>query len=221
VDRLTDAQRARLSALVPGTDDERERAVMRSVEMLALGLRQDARLAGCDPFSVIVATASGLAAGLQPQFGQISGRTADYLVIPRGGQAVVQMTVAGWVTLLARAGWHVTGAAVYSEDAFDCDLATGILSHRPSMVVERGKVIGAWARFRRGAATHVELLTTGQMMQIRDASDAWKRQGDRSPWGQWPDRMAIKSCIARGARHLDLGDWSAAAGLGREGEGEP
>lgn len=203
LDRLSEPQKARLQILAAGERDAQEKLVARAVASLSLAMKQNPKLMQCEPGSVLMSVAACLSMGLEPHALPTPSRSAQAMLIPRGNQCNLQITATGWVTLLDRAGWSVTSQAVRDGDTFAPDFDTCKANHVMAMR-EAGLVCGAWARFEKGRRVHLEVLRYEDIADIRDTSDAWKRQGDSSPWGKWPGQMARKSAIVRGARHLGL-----------------
>lgn len=203
LDRLSEPQKARLQILAAGERAEQEKLVARAVASLSLAIKQNQKLMQCEPGSVLMSVAACLSMGLEPHALPTPSRSAQAMLIPRGNQCQLQITATGWVTLLDRAGWSVTAQAVRDGDTFAPDFDACKANHVLAMR-ESGLVCGAWAKFEKGNRRHLEVLRYEDLAAIRDTSDAWKRQGDNSPWGKWPDRMAVKSAIVRGARHLGL-----------------
>jgi recombinational DNA repair protein RecT len=204
--RLSPEQKQRLADLARGDTEARDRIIARAMARFASEVSAGGAIAACEPRSVVMALAGCIALDLEPQFGAISSRMADVIILPRrdrDGRTVAnaQVTATGLAKLAARDGYTITAQPIYAQDAIAIDLGALTLSHEPSLA--GGDLVGAWAKFYRdGVCVHIELLRGDDLAKIRDSSDAWKRQGQGSPWGKWPERMAVKSAIARGVRHL-------------------
>lgn len=95
----------------------------------------------------------------------------------------------------------ITARAVYSQDTFDywVDEHGEHLNHRPNFMGERGDMtlVYAMAKLKSGEVI-VEPMSMDDINKVRAAS----KTGDKGPWKDWFERMALKSALHRLARRL-------------------
>jgi recombination protein RecT len=95
----------------------------------------------------------------------------------------------------------ITARAVYTNDTFDywVDEDGEHLNHRPNFLGDRGamSLVYAMAKLKSGEAI-VEPMSMADIEKVRGAS----KTGDKGPWKDWFERMALKSAMHRLARRL-------------------
>lgn len=97
----------------------------------------------------------------------------------------------------------LTCNVVYERDEFDfwVDDAGEHVLHKPLISDERGPFRCVYAIAKTtGGGTYSEVMTPGQVNQVREVSKA----KDSGPWVSWYDEMARKTCIRRLAKRLPM-----------------
>ena len=142
-------------------------------------------------------------------------------LVPRKGQAVLQVSYKGRLELAYRSGkvLAVTSGNIHERDEVQIEEGTTPEIRIRRSLGDRGPVVGYYAvAHLAGGTKHFHTLTLKEAQEIRDTySDGWKRQGARSPWGTEPHVMGQKSCIVRLLRSLPsavIGDDVEIADLG-------
>lgn len=177
---------------------------------VALAFRQAAatqsKLYACTPESVAHAIALSAMTGLMP-----GGPLPDVYLIPRKNQLNWQVSFRGYQKMAARCGVRVRAHAVFSDDLFE--VTKGInpsIHHVPNMESEEN-----WANLRavyvvanyKDGTSDFSVIKKSDIEKRREKSDAWRRFGATSVWGEWPIEMALKTglryAIARGLVSLD------------------
>jgi recombination protein RecT len=96
----------------------------------------------------------------------------------------------------------VSARVVYEKDDFTYRYGlVDKLSHVPSDEEDPGPVKAAYAvwHFKDGGH-HFEVMTARQINRIRDASQGYKRDKEKSPWTTHYDEMAKKTVIRRSSK---------------------
>tara|TARA_R110000851_G_scaffold100026_3_gene215444 strand:+ start:2624 stop:3436 length:813 start_codon:yes stop_codon:yes gene_type:complete len=130
----------------------------------------------------------------------IDGREAALVCF--GKQAQYMPMVAGVLKKLRNSGELSTIIAqpVYSDDPFAYNPAVDTVpDHKPDWFGERGEFIGVYAVAKlKDGGTVVEIMSMKQIKKVKAVS----RGGDRGPWKDWFEEMAIKSVIRRISKML-------------------
>jgi phage RecT family recombinase len=177
---------------------------------VALAFRQAAqtndRLYSCDPASVAQAVALSAMTGLMP-----GGPLPDVYLLPRGKNLQWQVSHRGFAKLAARNGVRLRTKAVFETDEFRVVEGTEpVLTHVPDLDAEQSwdtlNAVYVVAHYQNGSKDFV-VIRKADIEKRRANSDAWKRDKTRSPWGQWPIEMALKTglryAFARGIVPMD------------------
>lgn len=82
----------------------------------------------------------------------------------------------------------VDSAAIYEKDLITIDKGTGAISHKTNPAGQRGRLVGAWGRVRKGDEVVIVELPVGA------------RSGDSSFWQADPGGMLAKCCEAAALR---------------------
>lgn len=151
----------------------------------------------CDRGSIYAALMNAAAAGLElhPALGQA-------YIVPRGGQAVLQVGYKGYIALAARAGLAIEADVIYAGDRYSVVKGTA-----PEVRVEpefepekRGEWVAVYVitHYANGAKT-LTFMTRSEVEKIRNRySDAFKRGGKGAAvWNENPEEIAKKTCIRR------------------------
>ncbi|WP_296643028.1 RecT family recombinase [Roseinatronobacter sp.] len=154
----------------------------------------------CNRQSIYTALMNAAAAGLElhPALGQA------YLV-PRGGEATLQIGYRGLIALAARSGLAVEVDVIFAGDKYSVVKGTS-----PEVRVEPefdAKKKGEWVavycitHYASGAKT-LTFMTRAEVEALRDRfSDAYKRGGAAAKaWRENPEEMAKKTAIRRAAK---------------------
>jgi len=177
---------------------------------VALAFRQAAqtndRLYGCDPVSVAQAVALSAMTGLMP-----GGPLPDVYLLPRGKSLQWQVSHRGFSKLAARSGVRLRTKAVFESDTFNVIEGTDpSLEHVPDLNAQQSweTLIAVYvvAHYKDGSKDFV-VIRKADIEKRRANSDAYKRNKNQSPWGQWPIEMALKTglryAFARGIVPMD------------------
>ena len=163
---------------------------------VALAFRQAAqtndRLYSCDPASVAQAVALSAMTGLMP-----GGPLPDVYLLPRGKNLQWQVSHRGFSKLAAKNGVRLRTKAVFDTDEFHVIEGTEPnLKHVPDLNAEQSweslKAVYVVAFYQDGTKDFV-VIRKADIEKRRANSDAYKRDKNRSPWGQWPIEMALKT----------------------------
>ena len=162
---------------------------------VALAFRQAAqtndRLYSCDPASVAQAVALSAMTGLMP-----GGPLPDVYLLPRGKNLQWQVSHRGFSKLAANNGVRLRTKAVFESDTFNVIEGTEpSLEHIPDLNAEQWdtlKAVYVVAFYQDGSKDFV-VIRKADIEKRRANSDAYKRDKNRSPWGQWPIEMALKT----------------------------
>lgn len=112
--------------------------------------------------------------------------------------------IAGARRIAAEYGWTLHTHAIYANDKFEVDLGSGVPVHVPTLLGERGELVGAWAKatHRDGRTPIVEVMTRADVERAMGSSKGADK--DYSPWKKWTDRMWEKTVGHRIAKKLPL-----------------
>lgn len=142
------------------------------------------------------AAAAGLE--LHPALGQA-------YIVPRGGQAVLQVGYKGYIALAARAGLAVEADVIFAGDKFRVVKGTNpVIEVEPEFdAAKRGEWVAVYVltHYATGAKT-LTFMTRAEVEKLRDRySDAFKRGGKGAEvWKQNPEEMAKKTAIRRASK---------------------
>ncbi len=164
------------------------------------------KLYSCDPASVAQAIAMSAMTGLMP-----GGPLPDVYLLPRGNQLQWFVSHRGYLKLMSRTGTRIRARFVLEGERFE--VAEGLnpdIIHVPDLELEPTwdnlKAVYVVAHYPDGNSDFV-VVRKKDIEKRRNNSDAWKRNSKKSPWGQWPVEMALKTgiryAISRGLVYLD------------------
>lgn len=171
-------------------------------------MRATPALAQCDPRSLLAACYALARTGLG-----LGGGHAH--LIPRQGQATLQVSAVGMVELARRYGGATTYAVgvMHEGDAYDYDLGTSPrLTHRPALR-DRGEPLAAYAVLHiADAPPIVEIALWSEV-------EAVKRKSKSPAWKDWPEQMAVRLPLRRAAKRACTSP-AARDALALDGAGE-
>lgn len=166
-------------------------------------LRQNPKLAECEPLSFLGSLMTCAQLGLRPGIGALG----EAWVLPMWNgrdkrfDATFIIGYPGMLMLANRSGEidHVTANAVKAKDHFHADFATGTIEH-PVTFGDRGETIGYYATFTRKGSDRPaasEFMSLEEMQAHRDKfAMAKKKDGTVvGPWASDFDAMARKTMI--------------------------
>ena len=164
------------------------------------------KLYSCDPASVAQAIAMSAMTGLMP-----GGPLPDVYLLPRGNQLQWFVSHRGYLKLMSRTGTRIRARFVLEGERFE--VAEGLnpdIINVPDIELEPTwdnlKAVYVVAHYPDGNSDFV-VVRKKDIEKRRNNSDAWKRNSKKSPWGQWPVEMALKTgiryAISRGLVYLD------------------
>jgi recombination protein RecT len=156
-----------------------------------------AAAAGRNPASFMAALSECARLGLVP------GDTFHLVPFEDRRNGTVEITgitdYTGEIELIYRAGAvaSVKAEIVCRRDLFRFTTDMDRPEHAPDWFGERGDLIGAYAYavMKDGATSKVIVYSKGEIDKVRAVSKTGAR--DDSPWGQWYDRMALKTVLHR------------------------
>ena len=190
---------------------------------VALAFRQAAqtndRLYSCEPASVAQAVALSAMTGLMP-----GGPLPDVYLLPRGRNLQWQVSHRGFAKLAARNGVRLRTKAVFKDDVFNVIEGTEhSLEHVPDLTAKQSwdalVAVYVVAHYPDGGKDFI-VIRKADIEKRRANSDAYQRNKTKSPWGQWPIEMALKTglryAFARGIVPMDENTSSAYDHDGRQ-----
>lgn len=118
-------------------------------------------------------------------------------------KAVLDISYMGMIKILTDAGAvkNVAADVVYEHDHFLYNQGSNpILEHKPDLLKDRGKPIGAYAiAYFRDSGFQFEVMARPEIEKVRATSESWKNSDTRqySPWEKWTDEMWKKTVMKR------------------------
>lgn len=189
--------RERLQSSLSGTNVQADRFIRTAISAIS---QNEKILERCTPSSIgsAVLRAASMTLDLDPVLGHA------YLV-PRGGQATLQISYRGRMELARRSGQLVAMdvGTIHKND--NAKLTRGT---KPELTIgipldgDRGPILGYYcaAQWKDGGST-VEYMPIAEIVEHRNKhSDEWKRRGQASVWGVNFDAMAKKTVIVRASK---------------------
>jgi recombination protein RecT len=182
----------------------------RFVAVCVWAIQRTPALLDCDPLSLLEAVKDAIYYELEPI--GFMGEAAIVPYRPEGAAkaiATFQPMYRGLAKLARRSGEvaAIDAQIVYARDEFAVELGSDPrIVHKPYVAGgtdrsldapdDRGayRLVYAWARLRSGELIP-RLLSMADIAKRRQASQAWRRSGASSPWGQWPEPMMLKSAM--------------------------
>jgi recombination protein RecT len=182
----------------------------RLVGIFEMCIRSNSDLAGCSQKSLIAAIIQ------TAQLGLIPGNINHCYYVPFNNkqkdgtyQREVQFILGyrGMIELVNRSGKAVilSTECVYEHDAFEVEMGLNpILRHIPTKEVQRGGIVGCYCVAKNIVAGEklFVYLTKEDIDKVRKASRGDKT--DYSPWNNWYEEMAKKTCVKRICKLLPL-----------------
>ena len=162
-------------------------------------LNDNANFGKCTWGSFLQALRASAQAGLIP--GKVGGKS--YL-IPYGTVCQFQISYKGLIDILGRHKIRTRPVVVYENDTFDYDLPNDKVIHKVTNWNDRGelKLVYTVFTFDDGFVQN-HIMTKKEIDHIRDNfSQAAKKSG--SIWEKHYDAMAIKTCIKRGCKYIQV-----------------
>lgn len=165
----------------------------RFLELAIIGVREDAKIANCDPGSIAKAVFTAAKIGLEVN----TPRGHAYLV-PYKGQCTLLIGYKGLLELAYRtsAFIHIDTQIVREKDQFEYWFdPEPNLKHRPAfLATPPNEMIGVWGTYRlRNGGIRVEVMTRKQIEEIRDRAPS----GQSPAWRDSFDEMARKTVLRR------------------------
>ncbi len=133
-------------------------------------------------------------------------------LVPFKGKVQCVPMYPGYVKMAANAGWLIEAHAVRQADHFEYEFGSNqFVQHRPKMGAGLGNdnpVVAAYAFARRidnpDGSLALEVMSTEQIIEIRNKSAGFKYDQSGSPWTTDFAPMARKTPIRSLAMHLPL-----------------
>lgn len=162
------------------------------------------RLLEADRRSLWRAAMTSAVLGLEPD--AVMGQ--GYLV-PFKGKVQFLPGYRGLVTLALNSGYLVEGRVVRKRDHFDYEYGlVPRLSHKPDAsgaIGEDNPIVGAYATARSNVNPPTfDVMMLEAILRVRDRSESYKNNAQRSPWSTDFEAMCRKTPIRQLASHLPL-----------------
>ncbi len=178
----------------------------------------------CAPESIRNAVINIASVGLS-----LNPATKHAYLVPRDGQAVLDISYMGLLHIATGSGSIITGKAVIvrANDLFEFfgPFETPLHKFNPFESREaRGEIIGVYcvAKIHDGSV-QVDTMSMERVHEIRERSKAYNRKGDKAPSGPWvtdPEEMILKTIIKNASKTWPKNDRiSTAAHVLNEHEG--
>lgn len=143
-------------------------------------------------------------------------------------RAVLDISYMGMIKILTDAGAvkSISADVICEHDDFVYSQGSSpILKHKPDLLKDRGKPIGAYAiAYFRDGGFQFEVMAKPEIEKIRATSESWKNNDTRqfSPWEKWADEMWKKTVMKRLFKVLPKTHFDAKliAALSKEHENE-
>lgn len=154
----------------------------------------------CNPGSIVAAVLRAATLGLE-----LDPTLAHAYVVPRGGDATLQVSYKGKIALAYRTGnlLAIDVGDICENDKVNYTRGTAPrLEVSPPLTSARGKVVAYYcaAQWKNGGST-VEVMSLEEILQHRDKfSDEYKRSGAASVWGKNQSEMCIKTVVLRASK---------------------
>lgn len=187
-----EAVKSAMSAFVKQYGENRAREIFaRESGFAIMAMQGNDMLQKCSPESIQVAVACVALTGIS-----LNPTTKLAYLIPRKGRAILDISYMGMIEILRNSGSvkSITGAVVYEGEDFHYKMGTdAYLHHVPSVEIAEGtRKLGAYAVAVLPDGTRQFLFMRWQDIMKRKAISA---SGDKGPWAQWEDEMAVKTVI--------------------------
>lgn len=167
-----------------------------------LTMQENPYLLNCKPETILSAIASVALTGIT-----LNPAMKYAYLIPRkskdGLKCCLDISYIGMIKILTDAGAvkNITAEVVYEFDEFTYGFGSNpILEHKPNLLKERGKPIGAYAiAYFRDGGFQFEVMAKPEIEKVRATSESWKNEKMRqySPWEAWFDQMWCKTVLKR------------------------
>ncbi len=160
----------------------------------------------CDQTSLFSALIMAAQLGLVPE-----GVLGQAYLVPFGRKVQFIPGYRGYITLARQSGQIETidGHAVYEQDYFDCEYGLhSDLKHKPAFGF-RGQMVRAYAfATYKGGGFNFVVLDKEEIESVREKSETYKafKAGriKSTPWDEYFDAMAVKTCVRRLAKWLPM-----------------
>lgn len=178
----------------------------RMLRIVLTTVQRTPKLLECTRESLLGAIVQCAQLGLEPD-----GLLGQAYLIPffnaRQSRTECQLIVGyrGLVQLARRSGEisSVVARIVHQRDTFrySYELERDILEHKPSGDPDPGPATHAYCIFRlKDGTAHFEVMTVAEINRIRDKSQGYLRDKERSPWSTHWEEMAKKTVLRRASK---------------------
>lgn len=168
-------------------------------------MSKNTKIAECSKASIMSCLAQCARYGLVP-----NSDLGHVYFVPYKDKCTLLVGYKGMLTLAYRSGnvKSISSELIYENDVYDFDLGTSpFLMHRKTLV-NRGKVIAAYAiAHLKNGSTAYRIMTIEDINIARSSSTAdmySKKGGKPSIWDTHFDEMAKKTCIRSLFKYLDI-----------------
>lgn len=133
-------------------------------------------------------------------------------LIPRGGFCTVDVSYTGMIKLMYDTGLFnsLRAELVYENDSFEYKTGTEVvINHSPNPFGDRGKMIGGYlvAELKNGSKIP-KFMSIEDINKTKGYSESFKKKGNNSIWGEWPEDMALKTIIRKAFKYLPKGEYT-------------
>lgn len=172
----------------------------RLIQSILISCERTPALLKCDRQTLFQAALSAACLALPAD-----GVLGQSFIIPFASRAQLIIGFKGFNSLGARGGFVIRGAVVRENDAFEYDIASGKIAHRPKLG-NSARIIGAWALAASNALPSlVSVLSIDELLAVKAKSPGAKKPD--SPWNDpaigFP-AMCEKTAKRRLARSMPL-----------------
>jgi len=117
-----------------------------------------------------------------------------------GKKLSLQIGYKAYIQFAEKSGFSLNTQIIYSNDEYNIDLASSIISHKPE-ITNRGEPIAVYTVAKKSGESIIEFMTKDDMKEVK-AMVGFTGKG--SPWGSFEGEMWKKTCLKRCIKRLDL-----------------
>lgn len=156
------------------------------------------QIADGNPTSLLSAFANVAACGLS-----LNPAKKEAYLVPRKGNICLDPSYMGLVKLATDTGaieW-VQAKLVYANDTFVMHGVDEKPTHEFSPFGDRGELVGVYCVARTSTGAYLtETMSIAEVYEIRDRSEAYKKNPQKTPWHSDPGEMIKKTVVKRASK---------------------
>ena len=111
----------------------------------------------------------------------------------------LQIGYKAYIEFAVKSGYSLNTQIIYSNDEYNIDLASSIISHKPE-ITNRGEPIAVYTIAKKSGESIIEFMTKDDVMIVKSMAFV----GADSPWKKFEGEMWKKTCLKRCIKRLDL-----------------